>query len=430
MLLKRIRVDGFRNVMDTSIEFNGTINAVLGLNNYGKSNLLGAIDFGKSFIDLPPKYKNRMMRDTNNLPINSTLAEKDFLFEIELLSSNNQDIKYSFSFEWVKKGGKGARIKSELLQIKTSSKYQTYIKRDESLAFYKSSITGRADTKIEVENNELVLKKVMNFETIFYHDVLQEIYKTNFDLHSLLEVDSAFNSIRIEEDDDDDDDSDYYFDSKNGFNIAKVIYNLQTKHPDKYELLTNSLKTLIPSIENLEAICVNFKEYAKIEMEDEDIPFKIPEKLYDVRVKERYNNQVTSIRSLSSGTKRIVLLLTSVVISDIRNQSLISLEELENSIHPSLFQQLLIILTEICPNCRILISSHSPYLVKYLDLNNIYVGIPSVDGVAQFKHIKKSMHKTLYKNARDYGITTGDYIFDLLIESLDDSSVFCSYIHC
>jgi predicted ATPase len=428
MFIKRIRIDGFKNVIDTTIEFNNSISALLGLNNYGKSNFLEGIDFAKEFINNQPRTKTRMMKDTSSLPINIKTAERDLLFEIEFSSAFEEKlVKYSFSFEWIKNGGKGARIKSELLQIKNkeTNKFQTCFKRNENESFYKSSLTGRVDTKIVVKENELVLNSLTLNKDLFYSNILEEINNTSFSFNSLLDTDSAFSSINISNDEDD---LSYHFDSMDGSNISKVIYNLHEHYPDKFELLINSLKSLIPSIEIVEPVALDFKSQTKFD--SNNVPFKIPEKMYDIRVKEKFNNQSSSIKGLSTGTKRLVLLLTTIILADIKNISLILLEELENSIHPHLFQRLLITLTDICDNCKILISSHSPYLVNYLDLENIYVAVPSQFGTAQFKTVKKSMHKRLYKNARESGMTIGDCLFDMLIESVDDESNFCSYFEC
>jgi len=432
MFLEKIRIDGFRNIIDTTIHFNEYISALLGFNNYGKSNLLDGIEFAKNFIDRSPKRKTRMMIDSTRVPINNATANKDFLFEMEFISKyENQYVKYGFSFEWIKNEEKGACIKNEILSIKpqNSSKYKSYIKRDGENGFYRSTLSGRVDNKIDIKENELILNKLIESDNVFYSNVLQEILSANFEVNSLFGIDAAFKGISISNGNDVE--YKYRFDRDNGADIARVIYNLHKNCPDKYELLTNSIQSLIPTIEKIEPFCIDFKEHiVGFEADFENIPFKIPEKYYDIRVKERYNNQSTSVQSLSSGTKRIIVLLTSVIVADLQNVYLMLLEELENSIHPHLFQKLLIILTEIASNCRILISSHSPYLVKYLDLENIYIAVPSNCGVAKFRTVKKSMRKSLYKNAEDCELTVGDYLFDLLIDSIEDKSAICSYIDC
>ncbi|WP_346355554.1 AAA family ATPase [Azotosporobacter soli] len=434
MLLEKIRIDGFRNIVDTTIDFNEYISAILGFNNYGKTNLLTGIEFAKNFIDNSPKTKTRMMNDSNMVPINNLTADKDFSFGMEFISSETgESVKYSFSFEWVKNEEQGARIKEESLSIKekNSSKYKNYIKRNFENGYYRTTLSGRVDNKIEVKKNELILNKLREHEDIIYAKILKEILNAKFEVNSFFGIDAALKGIAITNGNDVD--FKYTFDRENGADIARVIYNIQKNCPDKYQLLINSLQSLIPTIEKFEPVCIDFKEHfmASFEAElEEKIPFKVPEKYYDIRVKEKYNNQSTSVQSLSSGTKRIIVLLTSVIIADLENVKLMLLEELENSIHPYLFQNLLIILSEIASNCRILISSHSPYLVRYLDLENIYVAVPSNSGLAKFRKVKKSMRRSLYRNAEVSDMNVGDYLFDLLIESVEDQSDICHYIDC
>ena len=61
-------------------------------------------------------------------------------------------------------------------------------------------------------------------------------------------------------------------------------------------------------------------------------------------------------------------------------------------------------------------SSHSPYLIQYLDIDKIKIGIPNDKGLAVFKEIKKAKFKRLLNIAEEEGISAGDLIFDRLIE--------------
>ena len=55
-----IKISGFRNITDARIDM-GDITAIIGLNGYGKSNLITAIDFGIEFIKAFPNDKKRLM---------------------------------------------------------------------------------------------------------------------------------------------------------------------------------------------------------------------------------------------------------------------------------------------------------------------------------------------------------------------------------
>ena len=106
MKIKSITVGGFKNLKKTRVSLDG-ITAIISINNYGKSNLLEAIDFGCDFIFQNPRERKTMMRWSRAIPINKKLADNQFFFEIEF--ENEEDLEYRFvrygySFEWFRDG--------------------------------------------------------------------------------------------------------------------------------------------------------------------------------------------------------------------------------------------------------------------------------------------------------------------------------------
>ena len=430
MIINKIKIDGYKNVSDTTIEFKN-ITALVGLNNYGKSNVLEAINFAKNFIKNPYQIKSSMMAYVKAIPINTALLGKNFNFEIEYTTKCNNKkvfIDYSFSFQWLDIN-KVSGIKSEVLKIKYFGKGQKYsklISRDNNGAFYQPSPTGRCDKIIKIEDSNLIINKIANFDDLFYLDMIEELNNVNFDLNAFLDTSAAFDFFPIQMKTNDM----YSLDKTNGANIAQIVYNLKNNYHDKYELIINSFLSLFPNIESIEPQILSYdKSKVKVNV-PEDAPFMLADNMFNILVKERYNIKPENFENLSNGTKRIFLLLTSAVLADIHKIELIAFEELENCIHPALFEQLLIILANMVQNIRIIITSHSPYLIQYLDLDNIYVGIPSKDGTAKFEKIKKSKQSSIMKNARDYNISTGDYIFEMLVDSFNDNNELCSYLEC
>jgi predicted ATP-dependent endonuclease of OLD family len=62
MRINKIKVNGFRNIKETTIDFNqSNLKALIALNNYGKSNLLQSFSFAEDFIKLPDEQKSLMM---------------------------------------------------------------------------------------------------------------------------------------------------------------------------------------------------------------------------------------------------------------------------------------------------------------------------------------------------------------------------------
>lgn len=112
---------------------------------------------------------------------------------------------------------------------------------------------------------------------------------------------------------------------------------------------------------------------------------------------------------------RILAFLTSLILADIKGYLLIGFEELEDSIHPKLLQKLLMVLSNMSDNCKIIITSHSPYLIQFLDIDNIYLAVPNDKGIATFKKLPLSKRNKIYNNLREMGISLGDYIFEMYI---------------
>lgn len=433
MLIKKIRMNGFKNISNTLIKFSD-VTALVSLNNYGKSNILDCMEFSEKFIKANNKLKTKMMSDPDRLPINKKIANSDFSFEIEfetVLNKNKYEVEYMYCFEWIKDiESKGKRVKKEVLKVKnldkgTKPQYSKYIERTLEKATYRSTAEGRSKIEIDIPQNELLINKLLNNSDLFYIDIIREINELNFDTNVYMDTDDVFRTIGIN--------SEKVYDptcldQKNGCNLAQVVHYLRENYIEKYEMLINSFKILIPNIEEIEPLCLDLKKDVPDKSNIKKLPFKIPEKIYDIRIKENYNNQSTSFHNLSSGSKRIFLLLTSAILSEINNVSLIAFEELENSIHPYLFQRFIIILTQIVKNCRILVTSHSPYLIQYLNLEKIYIGLPSKEGVAQFKKIKRQFEKNIYKIATEEELSIGDYIFDLLLDSYSDNTILKSYM--
>ena len=63
---------------------------------------------------------------------------------------------------------------------------------------------------------------------------------------------------------------------------------------------------------------------------------------------------------------------------------------------------------------KIIITSHSPYIINYLEPKWINIGINKTPGVAEFFTLKKTCQKQLQKDATSFDMNMGDYLFSLL----------------
>ena len=331
-------------------------------------------------------------------------------------------IQYGFEFEWKDNEDKEPRIVSEFLKIKLNEKGQKFtqlINRTADTALYKSSETGRCSSKIKVEDAELVVNKLRAYDELYYAEIItklngMKIYmENNLDAKSFYRPDPIIRKGFEEE-------------MINANNLPRVIYNLKRQRPDKFELLKDVYSQLFPDIEDV--IVKKFQLKAETGNQlPEDAPFAFTDFVYVLFVREKNLANPVNFSMMSDGAKRVFMILTKVIVSSVSNISLIAIEEPENSIHPGLFQAYIQIISQLLDDCKVIITSHSPYIISYLNLLWIHVGMNRKAGVAEFFTFRKSGQKQLENDAAGFNMSIGDYLFSLLADSESNIS---DYLEC
>ena len=417
MIINKIKIGGFKNIDLVEMSLNN-ITVLVSQNSYGKSNLMQAIDFGFDFISKTNATKKRMMSWTSNIPFTKHIASKDFEMEVEMTTLNNKtefNVIYGYRFRWVRDDKKGAKILDEWLKIKANDKnqkYKQYIDRTEDKILYRTSETGRCNVPITAETDELLVNKIKAYDNLFYIDVLKKINSIHAYVERYLDASRLYDPDPIIRTDIED------FEIENNENLPRMIFNLKEQYPDKYDMLIDSFIQLFPQIIDIVVDKIKVEHVGRTKI-PKDLPLKATDQVYLMRVVDKYLNQPIRFENLSDGTKRIFLLLTCIILSDINNLTLIGIEEPENSIHPSLLQSFLRVISQLQGNCKVIMASHSPFIVQYMDLDDVIIGKPNNKGIASFLKIRQSMQKTLTSEANDMDISTGNYIFELL-NSMDD----------
>lgn len=430
MRILNARIEGFRNIENDSVAFGSGITSLVSVNSYGKSNLMNAIQFAVDFINEDPEMKRRMMSAVYGMPLNKKLDSKNYVADLTfqmLMDERVYVVNYGFAFAWIKNNGQntsGCKIVKEWLTARADEKYQKPVKliqRDEEKSFYKSSESGRCSNVIKVEENELILNKLLANEDLFYRPVIENL--NNIKIYVERDFDAAPLYIKtplIPKDSDG-------FDFSSINDVPRIVYKLKAGYPDQYEILMNTFMQLFPNIFSIDVKEVDLGELHGLEL-PVNAPYIISNKVYSMFVQDKNLNQPLNFESLSDGAKRVFLMLTYTILARINGYHLIAFEEPENSIHPSLLQSYLSVLSQLAGDCRIIVASHSPYIVQYVSTKDIYIGKPNTDGIADFAKIDDKKVNALLADASDNGDSVGNYIFDLLSGGEDDTEILLSYL--
>lgn len=139
--------------------------------------------------------KRKMMADMSCMPYN--INHHPDVFSAELLLAVDFDgleciVEYHFAFEW--RYEEEYKIVSESLKIKQdrSKKFTTLINRDESSAQYKASDAARCNSKISVDDYELILNKLQAYEDLYYHSIICKLNNIEIYVDRYLDASSSY----------------------------------------------------------------------------------------------------------------------------------------------------------------------------------------------------------------------------------------------
>ena len=435
MKIKSISIGGFKNLKQTRIEVD-RITALVSPNNFGKSNFLQGIDFALTFLSAGEKSRKMMTSWKKGIPLNSNCADDPFFFEVEFHEPSlgeYQYVRYGFSFTWMRDDASGQRIVDEWLEMRESEsvKYTRYLKRNEG--HYRKAKSTNAFRNITLGDYQLAVDTLSSIDDIAYTLVLDRIKHLSFKTCSSLDMDTHYQDVPFELDE-----PGIPLSYTN--DIPKLLNALKETNPERFSLFKEAITTLFPEITDVEVVKARFdapqglikmfsmKNGDGLQSNDTEIPpFKWKNEIQKIFVTTKHMNQPMDITMLSAGTKRLFWIMT-ILFSSNSDTHLIGIEELETSIHPRLLKQTLELLNEHLGDISLLITSHSPYLVQYLRLERIYIGLPDETGLASFQNIAKNKAKSLVGTSQDLGLSVGEYLFDLMTGDSKSSLILKHFI--
>jgi predicted ATPase len=340
-------------------------------------------------------------------PINQSILHDDFSFEISgIFDIAGQEylFQYGYTVAWTTKDT-NSEIKAEWLKLKQpkDQRFKQMLNRANGKCLIVSSATGRCARAIQVEALQLALDSLSVSSAMYLYNFARQIRSIRTPKLESLDNPESYFSV----------DGNKGIELLGGITLSEYLYNLKNTDFDNYSILKDGLLQLLPNVEDFSPEVVLLPDGQS--------------KIYDIRVKEKHCTISTSIRQLSSGSKRIIFLFSLCVAAKKQNIPVILLEEPENSVHPQLMENLLMALHSYAPNTKIIITSHSPYLMRYLLPNQMFFGLPQKNGIAHFAQVKQTKLKYLARYAGDMELTFGEFMFEFMLDLENDSEKVKEY---
>lgn len=391
MVIDSVQIGGFANIHDVRLALDD-VTVLIAPNGYGKSNVLRALEFGSRFLTASEMEREKMMASESEMPINRTMLRQDFRMEI-CGRSNDVKFEYGFSFKWSYDDEKGA-ITGEWLRMKQEERKfrQVMLRKAQDTYLYLSSPSGRCSSSEQVNRCQLALQKMAQDEGLFYAKTVKDLAGTAFPQLDTLDNPEVYFSA----------DNTKGIELLGGQTLSGYLFRLSEQNSLVYSVLKSGIKQLVPHITRFEP--------QEIVLADGRT------RLYDIVVEERNSAYPTSVRQMSSGSKRLVLLITLCVAAREKGLPLLMIEEPENSVHPRLLENFLLALHDYAGETKVLLTSHSPYLMRYMRACQMYFGLPSDEDVACFARLKETKVKTVTKYASAMELTVGEYMFDFMLD--------------
>ena len=378
MRLSKIEVKNFKTFKDVSVEFNKA-NLLIGSCAAGKSNFVEIFDFLKDLShDFDKSFRKHGGAYLQNLNLNSdenpTCLKVSFDDEdgegIDLgLSGSknelneNESITLQFKKFFYEICIDFEEWEYEILSEKLEYEFEAYKFNEPDFEFiskntlYLENLQGEFKTELKKEEKYFTMNDLIP-------QTMLDVATNNFKLKKIPLINSPLSSFPIPLEFIFDDIECYNFNPqfskgiseingdksllKYGENLAVILNKIFNDKNSKRKFL-NLVNDLLPYIDNIEVNQLN----------DNQMIYLITEMNNTVKIPSLF---------ISDGTSNVISLIVALYFDD---SKYLFIEEPERNIHPSLLSKVVDMIGEASKNKQIFVTTHSPEILKYVNLNDV-----------------------------------------------------------
>lgn len=400
-MITRIKIDGFKSLLNTELYF-GPFTCIAGTNAVGKSNFFDALMFlsklsDNTLVEAAKSIRSENQKHSDIKDIFYKSGDQFYTkmcFEVDLLVAESAEddlgqmatatitsMTYILELQLNEKDNS-----RELIEIKREELHPiTQTDMKQKLHFWhtpqwrNSVVKGRRSTKapfISTEGDKIKLHQDGN-KGRTTHFIAEKMPRTllstvtaesptafmaRFEMRNWIMLQLEPSALRAPNN---------IYEVKNaeltayGNNLPATLYrlHLEKKEGDVYQRLTNKMKDLVPSVDEI--------------LVDND------EKRNLLTLQVRFKDgMILPAQSLSDGTLRFLGL--AILREDTKGSSMICLEEPENGIHPKKINEIITLLEEMStdlgapvdennPLRQVIINSHAPLVVSEVPEDSLYL---------------------------------------------------------
>ncbi|MBR0271092.1 MAG: AAA family ATPase [Methanobrevibacter sp.] len=365
MHIQRIEIKNFKSFENANVDLND-FNVIVGAQASGKSNFVEAFQFLKDVSDDfekginthgGPFFQNLNLESYTPSCIKVILGSDDSFItranpdldfkirynaiEYELcinFKDNSQELineSVKFNFNICRDDEK--IYENSLLLVNKNCHITASFEREEKYVdleyFVPKSLLNIVNDNLS-EKHELIINTPLSAIPISWTNYFKSINYYDFD-PKFCRLDDGNGKVKL---------------SESGQNLPVVLENILNDH-EKQRKYLNLVSILLPYIEKIDV-------------------FSLEDNRRMFRLSEKYTKSPVLSPFISDGTMNILALISALYFE---SGDIILIEEPERNIHPALFIQLVGMMKEVSQNKQVIITTHSPEILNYCDLEDIHL---------------------------------------------------------